>query len=66
MRFEAGVPKSLFDFPTLWFTIEGNVFIYGPSADGSRFLADVQVGDSQPTLNVITNWQQLVATEPTR
>ena len=66
MRFEAGVPKSLFDFPTLSFTIESNLSVYGPSADGSRFLADVQVGDSQPTLNVITNWQQLLTIAPTR
>jgi len=36
----------------------GNWFLYSPSADGQRFLVNVQAGDAEPTLNVINNWEK--------
>jgi hypothetical protein len=62
-RFEAGVPKPLFNFPALGIVPQGNIFLYSPTADGSRFLANVQVTDSRPMVNVITNWQQTIRTD---
>ena len=57
---DAEVPTPLFEFLTTSVIPQGNVSIYSPSADGSRFLIAIQAADSLPTLNVITNWQQLV------
>ncbi len=51
-----GIPKTLFEFPSLTFTMQMNAFVYSPSADGQRFLINVQATKAQPTLNVLLNW----------
>jgi hypothetical protein len=35
-----------------------NAFLYSPGADGQRFLVNVEAGDAEPALNVITNWEK--------
>ena len=57
--FQAGRPQALFEFHATNVTETGNVFLYSPSPDGQRFLVNVQAGNAQPTLNVITNWEKL-------
>ena len=57
---QAGVPKALFA-PQMRGTVpQANLFSYGPSADGQRFLMNILPDASEPTLNVITNWERLV------
>jgi hypothetical protein len=34
-----------------------NNILYSPSADGQRFLVNLQADDAEPTLNVISNWE---------
>jgi len=56
--FQAGVPQALFEFRGLGIVPQGNSFLYSPSADGQRFLAQVQPAGAEPTVNVITNWEK--------
>jgi len=60
-RFQAGVPKMLFEFRTIpSFPAGVGVFSYSPSADGQRFL--VSTFDApESTLNVIVNWEKAFA-----
>jgi hypothetical protein len=37
---------------------QGNSFLYSPSADGQRFLVEVQAPGAEPTVNVISNWEK--------
>jgi serine/threonine protein kinase len=53
--FESGVPKLLFEVLA---ELVAEVFPYSPAADGQRFLVKLQAGKSQPTLNVVTNWEK--------
>ncbi len=57
-EFQANPPQPLFDFRGLTINSTSNNFLYSPSADGQRFLAQVQPAGSQPTLNVVTNWEK--------
>ena len=56
-NFQAGVPQPLFEFHAISATETVNHFLYSPTADGQRFLVNVQAGDAA-TLNVITNWEK--------
>ena len=56
--FESGVPKLLFEVLA---ELLAEVFPYSPAADGQRFLIKLQTGNSQRTLNVVTNWEKAVA-----
>jgi serine/threonine protein kinase len=57
--FQAGAPQALFEFRALTVATTINSFLYGPSADGQRFLVNVQSGVAEPTLNVITKWEKV-------
>jgi Tol biopolymer transport system component len=56
--FEPGAPQPLFEFRAVGTSPTNNFFLYSPSADGQRFLVNVQAGDAEPTLNVINNWEK--------
>jgi len=56
--FQAGAPQALFEFRALTVATTINSFLYGPSADGQRFLVNVQSGVAEPTLNVMTKWER--------
>lgn len=56
--FHASPPQALFEFRAAGSVPQANCFLYSPSADGQRFLVDVQAGDDEPTLNVISNWEK--------
>ena len=51
-----GPPQSLFEFTVLGNVIEGNAFLYSPSADGQRFLVNAYPSDSQSSLDLLINW----------
>ena len=64
-RFEPGAAKVLFEFPVITQFVQTNQSVYSPTKDGQRFLVNMQVSENTSTLNVITNWQQLLsATSP--
>jgi hypothetical protein len=56
--FQAGDPQPLFEFRASGQVPTNNVFLYSPSADGQRFLVNVQPGGEEPMLNVISNWEK--------
>jgi Tol biopolymer transport system component len=56
--FQAGDPQALFQFRSLGILPSANAFLYSPGADGQRFLVNVEAGDAEPALNVITNWEK--------
>jgi hypothetical protein len=56
--FQAGAPQALFQFGSLGQIPVVNTFLYSPNADGQRFLVNVDAGDAEPALNVITNWEK--------
>ena len=58
---QAGVPEALFDLQSRHVIPEGNFFSYSPSADGQRFLTKILPEAALPTLNVVTNWEELAA-----
>ncbi len=58
--FQAGAPQALFEFRAVGSIATGDTFLYSPSADGQRFLVNIQIVDDPPTLNVISNWEKTV------
>jgi serine/threonine protein kinase len=48
--------------PTLTLRAGLNQFHNAPSTDGQRFLIVSATDDGAPTLNLVTNWQRLLAT----
>jgi Tol biopolymer transport system component len=56
-----GPPQSLFEFTVLSNVIEGNFFLYSPSADGQRFLVNAYPPDSQSSLDLLVNWPASLA-----
>jgi Tol biopolymer transport system component len=56
--FQAGAPQALFEFHSIASSPALNMFMYSPSADGQRFLVNVQSGGAAPALNVISNWEK--------
>jgi Tol biopolymer transport system component len=59
--FESGTPKLLFEFFAEPFS---ELFPYSPAPDGQRFLVKVHVGNSQPILNIVTDWEEDAASPP--
>ncbi len=58
-EFDARPPQALFEFLSRTTTTTRNYFLYSPSADGKRFLVNVQANDdAPPTLNLINNWEK--------
>jgi dipeptidyl aminopeptidase/acylaminoacyl peptidase len=56
--FQAERPQALFEFHSIASSPALNMFMYSPSADGQRFLVQVQPGDAAPALNLISNWEK--------
>jgi eukaryotic-like serine/threonine-protein kinase len=56
--FQAGAPQALFEFRGIGTVPTANFFAYSPSANGQHFLVNVQAGEAEPTLNVISNWEK--------
>jgi hypothetical protein len=56
-----GPPQSLFEFTVLGNVIEGNFFLYSPSADGQRFFVNAYPSDSQSALDLLINWPASLA-----
>jgi hypothetical protein len=56
--FQVGAPEVLFEFRAGGIVPTFNTFLYSPSADGQRFLVDLQPADATPILNVISNWEK--------
>ena len=61
-----GVPQRLFDARVYTSVIQNNVFSYSPHPDGQRLLVDVLSETGEPTVNVITHWQQAVGGQKAR
>jgi len=59
--FEIGQSEKLFDFSASYFTPQINVFLYSPSSDGQRFLVSAEARTTEPTLNVLVNWEKAAA-----
>jgi Tol biopolymer transport system component len=55
-----GTPQKLFEAPVYTIVPQGNVFVYSPHPDRQRFLVNQSVETGEPTVNVITNWQESV------
>jgi Tol biopolymer transport system component len=55
-----GSPQRLFQFRVSRYGPLANEFSYSPYPDGQRFLVNALVESSEPTVNVITNWQKAV------
>jgi dipeptidyl aminopeptidase/acylaminoacyl peptidase len=56
---QIGAPQRLFDFRTGVIVPSSNVWTYSPHPDG-RFLVDAVKDTEEPTVNVITHWQEAV------
>ena len=56
--FQAGVPQAMFEFRGNSSVPSANRFVYSPSADGQRFLVNLDASDEEPALNVIVNWEK--------
>jgi hypothetical protein len=50
--------RALFEFRAITTVATANIFLYSPSADGQRFLAHVDPGDAEPTVQVMLNWEK--------
>jgi len=55
---DVGVPRPLFEINALWSRPQTNVFLYSPAPNG-RFLFNLSAETAPPTINLITNWQNL-------
>jgi hypothetical protein len=55
--FQTREPRALFEFRAIVSQETQNRFLYSPSADGQRFLVNVQADDAEPALNLISNWE---------
>lgn len=59
--FTAGVPKALFRSPIWGGGATNTVYRYDVTADGQRFLINVEPGDEKPpAMSVVLNWQGLL------
>ena len=57
-EFQAGAPQPLFACRTAGYAPPNTSQRYSPSADGQRFLVQIQPDAPAPTLSVITNWER--------
>ena len=55
---DIGVPQPLFEVSARLSTPQRNVFIYSPAPNG-RFLVNILADTTPPTINLITNWQNI-------
>ena len=55
-----GSPERLFETRVLPFVREFNLWNYSPAADGKRFLVNVLTQTGAPTIDVITNWRNML------
>jgi serine/threonine-protein kinase len=55
---DIGVPQSLFEINASLTFPQRNVFIYSPAPNG-RFVVNASTNTAPPTINLITNWQNL-------
>jgi hypothetical protein len=53
-----GMPQPLFEIGAGLTTPQRNVFLYSPTPNG-RFLVNILAATTPPTINLITNWQNL-------
>jgi eukaryotic-like serine/threonine-protein kinase len=58
-----GTPRKLFEASAERYILQNNVWTYSPHPDGKRFLVNALTETSEPTVNVITNWQQAVTAD---
>jgi hypothetical protein len=42
------------------------IFSYSPHPDGQRFLVNAPADESEPMINVITHWQQMISATEAR
>jgi Tol biopolymer transport system component len=56
--FHAGAPQALFEFRGNGSVPILNAFVYAPSADGQRFLVNLEAANEEPVLNVVVNWEK--------
>jgi hypothetical protein len=53
----------LFDFAAVGTAVQNNVYMYAPSADGSRFLVRAQLTGTQQELHVVAHWRPTAAAD---
>ena len=58
-----GEIDSLFEFHGRPFVPQSNIFQYDVGLERRRFLVNVLTSNAAPTLNVITNWHQIIANQ---
>ena len=58
-----GTPEQLFTYRSRTYVIQQNSYHYAPSADGQKFLITLQADETQPTLNLVTDWHRLIETQ---
>jgi hypothetical protein len=46
--------------------VESNIFSHSPPPDGQRFLVNAPADESEPMINVITHWQQMISATEAR
>ena len=61
-----GTPQKVLDARASTQVLQSNFWAYSPHPDGQRFLINTLTETSEPTVNVITNWQQAVAANAQR
>jgi uncharacterized membrane protein YphA (DoxX/SURF4 family) len=54
----AALPQAMFEFRGNSSVPSANLFVYSPSADGQRFLVNLDASEEEPALNVIVNWEK--------
>jgi hypothetical protein len=55
-----GAPEQLFNYRSRTTVIQNNAYQYAPSADGQKFLITLQADETEPTLNLVTDWHRLI------
>jgi len=51
-----GTPRKVFDFSTLGFIPQSDIWSWGTGPDGKRFLVSALVGDVPTTVSMMENW----------
>jgi dipeptidyl aminopeptidase/acylaminoacyl peptidase len=55
-----GTPEQLFTYRSRIIVIQRNQYHFAPSADGQKFLITLQADQTEPTLNLVTDWHRLI------
>jgi Tol biopolymer transport system component len=53
-----GAPQRVLDARAGTAVVQGNIWAYSPHPDGKRFLINALTEADNPTVNVVTHWQQ--------